>query len=115
MRRWFTLALLCACAHHEPALPPPQTYEQQRAAEIERKQRDYFEEYHTAQRLDCGRRCTLAHEVCSKARRICEITEANPQDQGLTAYCSVASNRCEKADRQLRFECRCWSTGPRVD
>ena len=114
LRAGALLALL-SCAHQGPALAPPQTPKQEEAAALEHQQRDYFEEYHTAQRRDCGRRCTLANAVCGKARRICEMAEGNPQDDGLPAYCSLASDRCDRANRRLRTECRCWNTGPRVD
>jgi hypothetical protein len=110
-------ALLAAlgCAHHDPPLPPPQNDEEREAAEEEHKQRDYYEEYHTTARSDCPRRCTMANAVCSRARRICSIAEATPKDEALGVYCSVATDRCQKADHRLRYECRCWSTGPRVD
>jgi len=114
-RRLLLLALLLACAHHGSALPRPQTEKEAQAAALEQQQRDYFEEYYTTQRRDCSRRCTLANAVCSKARRICEMAEGNPNDEGIGVYCSTASTRCERADVRLRTECLCWTTGPRVD
>src|SRR5262249_9718650 len=108
------LALL-SCAH-EPRLPPPANDEQRAAADLLQRQRADYEEYHTARRADCSRRCMLAERVCRSARRVCEIGEANPRDEGLPAYCSLASRRCQRADDRLRYECHCWaSTTARPD
>jgi hypothetical protein len=115
--KWLPLALVLACAHHEPQLPPPQTDEQRDAkAELD-KQHEYFEEYMTAARRDCTRRCALANAVCQKARRVCSIAESSPkQENELAPYCSIAQGRCEKVDKRLRSDyCPCWSSGPRVD
>src|SRR5215813_10718395 len=116
MRFLFVAALWLSCAH-DPKLPPPETDEARDANDELNKQHEYFEEYMTAARRDCTRRCTLANAVCGKARRICSIAEGSPkQEDTLTPYCSVAQGRCEKADRRLRSDyCPCWSSGPRVD
>ena len=113
--RWAVWVTVLSCAHQGPTLPPPQTPKQSEAAALAQQQRDYFEEYHTTQRRDCSRRCTLAAAVCTSSRRICEMAEGNPQDDGLPAYCALASDRCDRASRRLRAECRCFGTGPRVD
>ena len=116
--RWFILALLLACAHSEPKLPPPETDEQRDAAEELQKQHEYFEEFMTSARQDCSKRCAMAHAVCEKSRRVCSIAEQSPkQEDALTPYCAVAQGRCDKVDKRLRGDifCRCWSTGPRVD
>jgi hypothetical protein len=113
--RTLLVALGLGCAHHEPRLPPPVNEEEQRAADTLSQQRDYFEEYHTTSLRDCARRCTLAHAVCAKATRVCEIAEGYVRDENLAAYCQVASERCERVDRRTQTECRCHSTGPRVD
>lgn len=115
--RWLAFALALGCAPHEPTLPPPSSDEAREAKEELDKQHEYFEEYMTAARRDCSKRCTMANAVCEKARRVCSIAEGSPkQADELAPYCSAATARCEKADKRLRSDyCPCWSTGPRVD
>ena len=116
--KWVVLALLLGCAH-EPKLPPPETDEQRDAAEEVQKQHDYFEEFMTTGPQECSKRCTMAHAVCEKSRRVCSIAEQTPkQEDALGPYCAVAQARCDKVEKRLRSDIRCprcYSTGPRVD
>jgi hypothetical protein len=114
--KWFAFALALACAHHEPTLPPPSTDEARESKEELDKQHEYFEEYMTAARQDCSKRCSLGKSVCQKARRICSIAEANAkQEDELSPYCAIAQDRCDKVDKRLSVDyvCRnrCWSAG----
>ena len=92
MMRWFAMALLLACAHGDPKLPPPETDEQRDAAEELQKQHDYFEEFMTTGRQECSKRCTMAHAVCEKTRRICSIAEQSPKQEDALAIIDVIEN-----------------------
>ncbi len=50
------------------------------------------------QEEECGPRCGLAARTCELAEQICDVSEADDNDEGTRVLCEDARPRCQRAN-----------------
>ena len=61
---------------------------------------------------ECETACSLSHNICGLALKICDISKKHPDDSRLIQKCRDAHDRCARAKNRVEPLCGCSFPAP---